>query len=74
MCEWRAAADQGHLHAQCFLGKTYDQGCGVAQSDAEAVRWFRKAADQGDASAQNSLGQILVIGRGLAQSSVEAAR
>jgi len=74
MCEWRAAADQGHVHAQCFLGKTYDQGFGVAQSDPEAARWFRKAADQGDAESQNSLGQMLVMGRGLAQSDVESAR
>jgi TPR repeat protein len=29
-----------------------DQGRGVAQSDVEVARWYRKAADQGGAGAQ----------------------
>ena len=33
----------------------FDQGRGVAQSDVEAARWYRKAADQGHANAQHEL-------------------
>jgi hypothetical protein len=35
------------------------QGRGVAHSDAEAARWFRKAADQGHAQAKHKLGIML---------------
>ena len=47
---------------------------GVAQSDVEAARWFRKAADQGDAEAQCHLGDMFAEGRGEAQNDEEAAR
>ena len=43
------AADQGHVNAQLNLGNMYEKGRGVAQSDMEAVRWYRTATDQGDA-------------------------
>ena len=33
----------------------YATGRGVAQNDAEAVRWLLLAADQGDAKAQETL-------------------
>jgi TPR repeat protein len=36
---YRKAADQGNTAAQCNLGVLFDQGRGVAQSDAEAARW-----------------------------------
>jgi hypothetical protein len=70
----RAAADQGRAEAQYNLGNMFAQGHGVAQSDVEAARWFRKAADQGDADAQKNLGIMFDQGRGVAQSDVEAAR
>jgi hypothetical protein len=50
------------------------EGRGVAQSDVEAARWYRKAADQGIAQAQYNLGFMFDQGRGVAQSDVEAAR
>ena len=34
----------------------YDNGEGVPENDAEAVKWYRKAADQGYAQAQFNLG------------------
>ena len=34
--------------AQCNLGVIYDNGRGVKQGPAEAVRWFRKAAEYKD--------------------------
>ena len=39
------AADQGHAHAQHKLGLMFSEGRGVAQTDVEATRWYRKAAD-----------------------------
>ena len=43
----RPLADQGNAQAQFKLGSMYDDGHGVAQSDAEALKWYRMAADQG---------------------------
>jgi hypothetical protein len=50
------------------------EGRGVAQSDVEAVRWYRKATDQGLRGAQYYLGFMFYEGRGVAQSDEEAAR
>ncbi|MFO7642063.1 MAG: serine/threonine-protein kinase, partial [Candidatus Competibacteraceae bacterium] len=47
---------------------------GVAQDDAEAVRWYRRAAEQGDAEAQANLGWMYLQGRGVAQDHAEAVR
>jgi len=38
--EWRALAEKGNAQAQYNLGVIYMSGQGVAQNDAEAVRWF----------------------------------
>ena len=35
----RARAEQGDAEAKYFLGFMYDEGIGVLQDDAEAVRW-----------------------------------
>ena len=48
-------ADQGNAKAQNNLGLMYDEGTGVPQNYAEAVKWYRKAASQGDAVAQSNL-------------------
>jgi TPR repeat protein len=50
----------------------YDNGQGVPQDDAEAVRWYRKAAGQGDPSAQYNLGLMYAAGQGVPQDYVEA--
>ena len=44
-------AEQGDAVAQFNLGVKYDNGQGVPQDYAEAVKWYRKAAEQGDAGA-----------------------
>ena len=41
--ELRVLAEQGDADAQFNLGVMYADGEGVAQDDAEAVRWFRLA-------------------------------
>ena len=61
------AAAQGNAAAQFDLGMMYENGEGVRQDYAEAVRWYRQAAEQGYARAQNNLGLMYVIGRGVRQ-------
>ena len=55
-------------------GSCYANGQGVAQDDAEALRWFRLAAEQGFAAAQFNLGFMYANGRGVAQDDAEALR
>ena len=50
----------------------YDDGEGVPQDDAEAVRWYRLAADQGYAPAQANLGVMYERGQGVGEDKVEA--
>ena len=52
----------------------FDNGHGVAQDYAEAVRLFRLAAAQGDADAQYNLGYMFEYGHGVAQDTAEAIR
>jgi TPR repeat protein len=70
----RRAADQGDAVAQHNLGLMYEEGRGVPQDDAEAVKWYRRAADQGNALAQDKLGVIYVQGRGVPQDDAEAVK
>ena len=50
----------------------YDEGRGVTEDDAEAVRWYGKAADQGYPNAQFNLGLMYAKGEGVAQNYVVA--
>ena len=70
--ELRAQAEQGHASAQYNLGVTYDEGLGVSEDDAEAVRWYRLAAGQGHSTAQYNLGVMYANGRGVPQHDVTA--
>ena len=70
----RKAADQGGADAQLFLAHMYNEGRGVPQNYAEAVRWYRKAADQGHPAAQYSLGVMYSEGKGIAKDDTEAVR
>ncbi len=54
------------------MGVAYDLGKGVAEDDAEAVKWFRKAAEQGHAKAQVNLGVAYIFGSGVAEDYVVA--
>jgi hypothetical protein len=67
----RARSEQGDADAQFILGVMYDNGRGVAQNDAKAVRWFRLAAEQGLAEAQFSLGLMYATGTGVPQDDAE---
>ncbi len=52
----------------------YDNGEGVPQDYAEAVKWYRLAAEQGDASAQYNLGIMYINGKGVPQDYAEAVK
>jgi hypothetical protein len=39
----------------------FEQGSGLAQSDVQAARWYRKAADQGHVQAMHKLGNMLAV-------------
>ena len=56
-------AERGDAEAQASLGFMYANGQGVAQDDAEAVRWYHLAAEQGVAEAQRNLGGMYANGR-----------
>ena len=53
---------------------TDDDGKGVQQNDAEAVKWYRRAADQGHAEAQYNLGVMYDDGQGVQQDYAEAVK
>jgi len=53
--EWLALAKEGHTKAQYNLGILFDQGKGVVQDRAEAVRWWRRSAESGFQMAQHNL-------------------
>jgi hypothetical protein len=61
---WHKAADQGHANAQLKLGFMYEDGAGVRQDAAEAVKWFRMALANPDSTdlvkriAQNGLDRL----------------
>ena len=48
----------------------YDDGQGVPQNYAEAVKWYRLAAEQGDSDAQLNLGFMYSKGQGVPQNGV----
>ena len=69
----RILAEEGNPIAQYNLGLMYDNGEGVPQDYAEAMRWYRLAAEQGCADAQYELGYMYENGLGVPQDYAEAA-
>ncbi len=74
IAQLQAKADAGNSDAQVSLGRAYEDGNGIPQSDRQAVRWYRAAAEQGNAKAQNSLGLMFRSGLGVDQDKEEAVR
>jgi hypothetical protein len=72
LLEWYPLAEKGDAQAQNSLGVMYENGHGVAQDYAEAVRWYRKAAAQGSASAMLNLGGLYDAGKGVPRDRAEA--
>jgi TPR repeat protein len=71
---WRAAAEKGNPNGQVIWGDCLEEGIGVSQDYAEAVKWYRMAAEQGFASGQTYLGLMYKNGRGMAQDHAEAVK
>ena len=67
-----AAAEQGVVNAQVFLGEMYHYGDFLPQDDTSAFKWFNAAAEQGDDYAQWSLGNCYYFGAGVEQDYREA--
>ncbi len=72
VAEFRKKAEAGDVRAQVALARAYENGEGIAQNDALAVKWYRAAADQGDAQAQNDLGVMYRLGRGVEKDYAQA--
>ncbi len=68
----KALAEQGNASAQLNLGIMYDNGEGVPENDAEAVKWYRLAAEQGLANAQSNLGVMYYQGEGVPENYLTA--
>lgn len=60
----RRRVDAGEARALTILGLAHDRGVMVAESPAEAVRYWKRAADAGNVIAQTLLGEAHVEGRG----------
>jgi TPR repeat protein len=67
-------AESGDAKYQLALGFKYEQGIGVPQNYAEAIKWYRKSADQGYAKAQTRLGLMYDNGQGVSQNYIEAVK
>ena len=54
----KQTAENGDAEAQFNLGTMFENGRGVAQDRAEAIRWYRLAAAQGHAKATAALRRL----------------
>src|SRR4051794_8550677 len=71
---WRQAAEAGVPGGQWLVGCCCENGLGLPQDAAEAVRWYRLAAEQGHPHAQTNLGPCSERGVGMAEDKDEAGR
>ena len=65
------AAEQGHPHAQYYLGYCYYHGLGVNVCRTLALSWFQKAAEQGLVDAQYMVGVCYDRGEGLMKTPIK---
>ena len=71
--EWfRAAALKGHVTSMAELALCYELGCGVIQSDEEALDWYTKAANAGHSASHYSVGEHFEEARGVRMDHEEA--
>jgi TPR repeat protein len=52
----------------------YITGRGVAENDAEALKWLHLAADHGNAHAEDNLGIVYATGKGVTKDDAEALK
>lgn len=71
--EWfKAAALNGHIPSMAELALCYELGCGVTQSDEEALDWYTKAANAGHSASHYSVGEHFEEARGVRMDFEEA--
>tara|TARA_B110000914_G_C15067684_1_gene266982 strand:+ start:166 stop:492 length:327 start_codon:yes stop_codon:yes gene_type:complete len=68
--DMKRLAEQGEADAQFDLGLMYDNGRGVPENNAEAVKWYRLSAEQGNEFAQLNLGLMYDSGDGVPENSL----
>jgi TPR repeat protein len=56
---WQQVAEQGNARIKCSLAEFYRFGQGVARSDAEALKWYRRACETGDVAALQAAAWLL---------------
>lgn len=71
---YRRAAEASYAPAQTSLGLLYEDGRGVPQDPATAMRWYRLAAIQSYPPADTAIGLLYLEGRGTRRDEREAAR
>jgi TPR repeat protein len=59
--EFTPLAEKGDAAAQCFLGRMFMSGQGVAKDTDLALKWFSAAANQGNAEGQFFLGAMYLL-------------
>jgi TPR repeat protein len=70
---FHGAARAGNVESMAEYAMCLELGCGVEQSDEEALDWYQKAAELGDATSNYSVGEWFESARGgLPQSDTEA--
>jgi TPR repeat protein len=74
VAQLQSKGEAGDASSQLALGRAYQDGNGVPQSDELAAKWYRKAAEQGNATAQNNLGIMYRAGSGVEKSKEEALK
>ena len=71
--EWfKAAADDGHIPSMAEIALAYELGCGVAQSDEDALDWYTKAANAGHSASHYSVGEHFEEAKGVPMDHEEA--
>ena len=71
---WQEAAAKNLPKAMVLLGDCHEDGVGVTQDYAEAMKWYRKAADLGDADAMINIGMLYSKGHGVTRDLEETIR
>lgn len=70
---FHGAAKAGNVESMAEYAMCLELGCGVEQSDEEALEWYRKAAELGHITSNYSVGEWFECARGgLPQSDTEA--
>ena len=61
--QWfQKAAQQGHVNAQYYLGKCYQEGKGVYKDEDEALKWYNLASMNGGLEiAEDDMGSLLLL-------------